>query len=94
MTTQNSFMAVKLLRYPDPRDEQEKREQEEHWTKQVQTHHEIQAANHDHTIDFIAAIERGDARYLLFSWPDQDNLQLLREKWGHVSKPYSRIKGV
>ncbi|KAK1780445.1 hypothetical protein QBC45DRAFT_408685 [Copromyces sp. CBS 386.78] len=72
-----SYIAVKLLKDPSPKDEQEKREQEKQWTKEVKTHHEIQAENHDHIIDFIAAIERGKARYLLFSWADQGNLQSL-----------------
>ncbi|KAK3502515.1 hypothetical protein B0T13DRAFT_430379 [Neurospora crassa] len=73
----NSYIAVKRMRDPNPEDEQSQRNPGQQWTREVETHAEIQRTNHPHIIDFIAAIERGTARYLLFSWADQGNLQSL-----------------
>ncbi|KAK3487577.1 uncharacterized protein B0T23DRAFT_322736 [Neurospora hispaniola] len=77
---QNSYIAVKRLKDPNPEDEQSQRNPGQQWTREVETHAEIQRTHHPHIIDFIAAIERGTARYLLFSWADQGNLESLWKK--------------
>lgn len=58
------------------------------WKKEVNAHIDISKCNeggpHPNIIEFIAAVTRGDNRYLLFRWADGGNLQ---EFWQNNAKP-------
>ncbi|CCC11728.1 unnamed protein product [Sordaria macrospora k-hell] len=67
-------MAVKYLKDQYPKGDRARLKQYDDWTREVETHHKIKHLGHPHIVEFIAAIERGEERYLVFLWADQGNL--------------------
>lgn len=54
------------------------------WEREAEAHIKIRALDHDNIIEFIAAVEKGTKRYLLFQWAEEGNL---RNFWSANRRP-------
>lgn len=83
-----SSIAVKHITAINSTDEAKLRTLKAEWKKEVNAHIDISKCNddgpHPNIIEFIAAVTKGENRYLLFRWADGGNLQ---EFWQSVVKP-------
>ncbi|PVH79109.1 HET-domain-containing protein, partial [Cadophora sp. DSE1049] len=85
---ERSSIAVKHITAINSTDEAKLRTLKAEWKKEVNAHIDISKCNedgpHPNIIEFIAAVTKGDNRYLLFRWADGGNLQ---EFWQSNAKP-------
>ncbi|EHL03001.1 putative ALK tyrosine kinase receptor [Glarea lozoyensis 74030] len=79
----SSNLAIKEFVIPVNNEELWK-DADEVWNSEVNTLNEISDLKHPHLIQRIAAIIRGNQRFLMFLWADGGNL---RDYWEHNPKP-------
>ncbi|KAK3998233.1 HET-domain-containing protein [Cladorrhinum sp. PSN332] len=70
-------VAIKVIKqvYGDTKDAAKLKELKEEWEREVQAHIAFRDLRHPNIIEFIAAMERGADRYLLFRWADEGTLK-------------------
>lgn len=70
----NIEVALKEMKYSPGEDVVSARSLERDWQQGIAAHRDIGKLNHPHIIRSIAAITRGDKRYLMYEWADGGNL--------------------
>ncbi|KAG4432452.1 hypothetical protein IFR05_012067 [Cadophora sp. M221] len=85
---QRSSIAVKQIRGIHTADEVKLRTLEAEWRREISAHIDMNKCDdglpHPNIIEFVAAVTKGDDRYLLFRWADGGNLH---EFWQDNKKP-------
>ncbi|KAK1749700.1 HET-domain-containing protein [Echria macrotheca] len=68
-------IAIKKIKESTSPNQEDAAQMQLSWEREVEAHIAMRKAEHEHIIEFIAAVERGPERFLLFRWAEEGTLQ-------------------